>query len=212
MRLFILLALLAASAADSPPAPPPAPLYLIGSGACVFTGSGAGAHTQACSTGSTPVEGNTLRAGFVWSGSVRGNVDTSVNSTLRRNMNITVGSRSYTSDVVTIPSCATADACTLTMAMDGSLANLATMGWAVLSPYPPAEPTVDWFGWEYDLNYVVAGLFAVPAIAYAIYVFVLAPEKVVEEKQEVPRKRRHRKHRDEEGTGDSENTSFIMRI
>ena len=159
------------------------PLYLVNAGTCPFVAprGSTGVVTFNCTLGGTSMAGNTIRAGFVWSGSVRGHVDSRVTRDERKGMTVSIGDRRAQQELLQYEDCVSNDACSpLSMSMDFSLSGKVSLGWAVLSTTKPkAEDTsLDWFGWKQDLNYAVAGLFALPASIYALYVFFVADDSV----------------------------------
>jgi len=141
LRSVALLCFFAAASAASPPGPPTQ--YVIASGACDL--DYAGSKTQRCALDDVSLSGNTLRAGLVWSGSVRGDVPVEIGADERRAMRVGVGAVSNES-LVSV-SCTSQDTCsqlTLTVG-DATLTRnpkpSITLGWAVLSlTKPPAGP------------------------------------------------------------------------
>lgn len=127
--------------------------------------------------GNAVLVGNTIRAGLVWSGSLRGSVDTAVPAAQRKAMSVTVGSKTNTSLVEVV--CAAQPACSpikLSVGADtyngGDGVAPITLAWAVFSTNVPPAPKWQgsWTGWKFDLNYAASGL-AVPAVAYALWVY-----------------------------------------
>lgn len=162
-----------------PPGPPAIPaLYVVNSGVCELDYAKDSA-TQTCSLGDTPLEGNMLRAGFVWSGSVRGSVDIGISAAEREQMRVSAGQYSDNS-LVSISSCPKQDACapltfTVSQRTFKDAAQLSVkLGWAILShtePKPASDnsPSPWTSSPEFIGNYVAIGvIILVPFLAYAL--------------------------------------------
>ena len=182
MRIVILVSIVIQSlcatiARSPPPLPPSVPtIYVAASGVCEFDYTKASS-TQTCSIGDIPLSGNTLRAGLVWSGSVRGSVDVAVSASDRAAMRVNAGQYSD-NNLISVASCATQDACSpLTFTVsphtfkDSSQPSV-NLGWVVLSQTAPPAPADDsgslWTSWKFILNYVAIAIFLLLSCAYSI--------------------------------------------
>ena len=169
-----------------PPSPPKSPnLHIIAQGTCPYDYSGLSMTCNMLDASGTAIslKDNMVRAGLVWSGSLRGSVDVGVPGAERAAMRVSLGGYTNTS-LTEVGACASQTACAPLVLTVGEATYAAgagtapiTLAWMVASPYAPVAKKWEgsWTGWMLDLQYAFAALFALPAAVYVAYTFTYAP-------------------------------------
>lgn len=168
-----------------PPSPPKSPnLYIVAQGTCPYDYSGLSMTCNMLDASGTAIslKDNMVRAGLVWSGSLRGSVDVVVPGAERAAMRVSLGGYTNTS-LTEVGACASQTACAPLVLTVGEATYAAgagtapiTLAWMVASPYAPVAKKWEgsWTGWMLDLQYAFAALFALPAAVYVTYTLTAA--------------------------------------